>query len=255
MSIAKATLIASSVVILTSSCGHKRATAFPTMRLCIPTGISRRDVAIAGRITGRRLESYHIEASVTWTVGTRCMAVHFLQPVTHTHLRNLGQVLAEQGQFVQGVAVSHPSSQLQGFARIRYASDRITRANRSLPVVRPIFTWRGVDRASVALVSPLPPGPGHVVNFNLTPDARRAFCRFSTSHRGEYSPSIFDRVVFEDSLITGPVCGGRDAFVPVPPQAYSRFSRLGPRALFAYLRFGPLPFSWQSVKVVRGSSS
>jgi hypothetical protein len=224
--------------------GAVRGPRAQTLRLCAPAGTPLQTLTLARRIVASRLrEEIGPQAPAVVLEGAQqCVVVRFRRHISGIHA--LAGVLAEQGVFVQGIGVPPSPSGPDMGTRVRYITDPVTTANQSLPVVRPIFGSGDIRRPSVVLRV-------HLVSFHLKPGTRRMWCRFTASHSGDILPTLFDRVVLNSWLVPRGTCNG-----VVTPYGLSsggffrpRNSRLGAKALFAYLRFGPLPFQWRRVTV------
>ncbi len=165
---------------------------------------------------------------------------HRIKRVTH-----LAALLKVRGQFAQGAQVTHPFSALPVGSKVRFTTDKLTRSNRHRPAVRSLFRGSAIVRSSVRISRGLGERNVRYVDLYFKSGAGRAWCQFTQHHKGIYTPEIFDRRIILQEVDEGMgSCIATQLIVPVKTDKYAKFS---PKAVYSYLRFGPLPFSWRSV--------
>jgi hypothetical protein len=234
--------------VLAAGCGANPAGASApqapqVVTLCGPRGVPATELRLAQRIvTSRLLVEIGPQAPAAVLSGSQqCISVRFRRHITGIH--TLAGMLAERGVFVQGIGVPPSPDYPKVETRVRYTTDPLTTANQYLPVERRIFGLGDVVRSSVTLQS-------QYVWFHVKPGMRRMWRRFTASHSSDSQQTLFDRVVMNSWLVSRGASEGVVMPIGYPSGFFRpRYWRLGPKALFAYLRFGPLPFQWRRVTI------
>lgn len=218
--------------------------------LCPPKKIPARQLSRSRLIVDARLRTYHLKFKIT-TEATGCVRVRTMGRLGWVKLLALD--LAHKGLFVEGPFVpplfTTSGSRLYVGSWVRYHGEPITSRNWKRLVVRPIITSRDITHVSVLR------GPGgySAVSLRLTTSGRRIYCRaVRKARRNEAYDQTLDHQIITLGGSGGPtrICIGAPGVA-----ALSRPHPPGPTSLpslVAFLRFGPFPFDWASVRYGTG---
>lgn len=229
-----------------SACSQRVAVPPVLFRLCPPLRASRGHQNTAETIELARLQgAFGIRARVTQLVSpggpSSCMSVQFTDP--HVNLGLVRSLLSHRGQLVVGSARGLRYVALG--RRVRFTTDERTTRSRDLPTLSPIILGRDVIQPHVLQADP----DNKVVSYRLTIGASRRWCTFTSRNEGRTVFLVLDRQVIAAASIATPICGG----VQLLPE-FAGPVAVTPRMLVSYLKSGPLPFSWRSVRDTAVSS-
>jgi hypothetical protein len=165
--------------------------------------------------------------------GSTCLNVGI--PKHISWVLPLARSLASMGLFDLGY--TEVSKYYSSGTNVRYANQAVTNVNAHYPVFHVVIAPRGI-RSSLLSVKRYK--GFYYVGISLTPHGKRVFCTFSHRHAKGYAAVVLDQQIISDPRLPGPICGGslRVGF----PSNVTINSNVGPRAMVADLKYGPLPF-------------
>jgi hypothetical protein len=145
------------------------------IKLCYPSSASKGHKAAQVRVVRDRVRSYGIQTHWALSRSGACGELRIGKPVSL--LDKLAQDVSQQGLLALTADVPHSSSSsgsLPPGSAVRYASDRVTRRNRKLPVVKVVIPDSDLLPGSATVSHTSNGAP--IVDYSLDPKAGRAWC-------------------------------------------------------------------------------